>query len=289
MPTPFLKLDLSALRDAVSAHRSDVAIDWVAETTSTNQILAQTGNGYALFGADRQTAGRGRRQRPWLSVEGQSLTFSLRLPAYQGAALPYLPSLPLMVGLAVISAVEQWSAARGFTITGPLALKWPNDVLCNGHKVAGILMESKSALVIGIGINVFFSQQLQQSLRQDSKQNSGHSLPPGGLLPSLLGVDPQCLAALVAATTLAVLSIDSAHRRGGMGANAQRWNALHHFHGHEVCLTDGPEVVREGKVQGIGDSGELLLLDRLGQIQRVLSGDLSMRSVKHNTKHDSKS
>jgi BirA family transcriptional regulator, biotin operon repressor / biotin---[acetyl-CoA-carboxylase] ligase len=280
---------LSALRDAIHVDRSDVVIDWVAETTSTNQVLAETGSGYALFGADRQTAGRGRRQRPWLSIEGQSLTFSLRLPAYQGAALPYLPSLPLMVGLAVVSAVEQWCAACGFSLSGPLALKWPNDVLCNGHKVAGILMESKSALVIGIGINVFFSQQLQQTLRQDNEQNSGSSIPPGGLLPSLAGVDPECLAALVAATTLAVLSIEAAHRRGGMGSNAQRWNALHHFHGHEVCLSDGPEVVREGVVQGIGDSGELLLLDRFGQIHRVLSGDLSMRGVKHNTRHDPKS
>jgi BirA family transcriptional regulator, biotin operon repressor / biotin---[acetyl-CoA-carboxylase] ligase len=181
--TPKLSIDLVSLQQTLQATRADVDVDWVATTTSTNQVLAEDTTAqkrYRVLGADTQTAGRGRRQRPWLSVSGHCLTFSLRLPSYQGLVLEHLPSLPLVVGLAVTDAIKSWALLHHLTLEGDLALKWPNDVLCNQKKVAGILLESKSTVIVGIGINVFLSAQLQQSL----PKNLGLTQPieAGGLL-----------------------------------------------------------------------------------------------------------
>jgi BirA family transcriptional regulator, biotin operon repressor / biotin---[acetyl-CoA-carboxylase] ligase len=244
---------------------------------------------YRVLGADTQTAGRGRRLRPWLSVPGQCLTFSVRLPSYQPFELQHLPSLPLVIGLVVVQAVQRWAQQGNQTLAGALALKWPNDVLCNGKKIAGILIESKSAVVVGIGINVFLSEELAQSLPK--KHGSNNFIEPGGLLltsstsstSSAIAdsntVDKVALADLVAQIVLAMLSADELHRANGLGENAERWNALHLFQGREVCLTDGDQLLHQGVVQGIGKNGELLLRNSLGQVQSVLSGDLSLREA----------
>jgi BirA family transcriptional regulator, biotin operon repressor / biotin---[acetyl-CoA-carboxylase] ligase len=236
-----------------------------------------------VLGADVQTAGRGRRQRPWLSVSGQCVTFSVSLPSYQGIEIQHLSSLPLAVGLAVMNAVKRWANVHDQILHGALALKWPNDVLCNKKKVAGILIESKSAVVVGIGVNVFLSPQLQQSLPLKATPVSGAEameiVEPGGLLLDLASVDATALADLVAKVVLEVLNADKHHRMTGLGNNAERWNAVHLFHDKEVCLTDGDQIVQQGVVLGVGSQGELLLRDSLGQVQRVLSGDLSLRQA----------
>jgi BirA family transcriptional regulator, biotin operon repressor / biotin---[acetyl-CoA-carboxylase] ligase len=283
-----LNLDLVSLQQTIQAQRADVDIDWLEITTSTNQVLADdltSGQRYRVLGADSQTAGRGRRQRPWLSVPGQCLTFSVRLPSYRPSELQYLPSLPLLIGLVVTQAVQSWAITNNKELEGDLALKWPNDVLCNGKKVAGILIESKSAVVVGIGINTFLSPQLLQSLPK--KQGLTSFIEPGGLLSALtprnnLGKTEQ--ADLVAKIVLAILSADELHRVQGLGENAGRWNALHLFQGCEVCLTDGDQLLHQGVVQGIGTQGELLLRNSVGQVQQVLSGDLSLREASSQVK-----
>jgi BirA family transcriptional regulator, biotin operon repressor / biotin---[acetyl-CoA-carboxylase] ligase len=123
----------------------------LASTGSTNaDLLAQAAKGApegSVLAAEAQTAGRGRMGRSWLSPPGAALMFSVLL---RPTAVP--PSrrgwLPLLAGLAVASAV------RG--VTGLEAgLKWPNDVLIGGAKLAGILAEqSAGAIVVGIGLNV---------------------------------------------------------------------------------------------------------------------------------------
>lgn len=239
---------------------------------------------YRVLGADRQTAGRGRRQRPWLSVPGQCLTFSVRLPSYQADELQHLPSLPLVIGLIVVEAVKSWAAACNKTLKGGLSLKWPNDVLCNGKKVAGILIESKAAVVVGIGINVFLSPQLAQSL--PAKLGLGQAVEPGGLFSELAdfnNVTKAELANLVGAIVTAMIAADEFHRANGFEENAERWSALHLFHGREVRLTDGEQLLHQGIVQGIGKHGELLLRNSLGQVQSVLSGDLSLREASSQT------
>ena len=122
----------------------------VEETGSTNaDLLAQArsgaGEGLVLV-AEAQTSGRGRMGRRWISPPRRSLTFSVLLrPAVPAGLLGWLP---LLAGVAVASALQQTAGVDA-------RLKWPNDVLVDGAKIAGILAERwTNAVVIGTGINV---------------------------------------------------------------------------------------------------------------------------------------
>jgi BirA family transcriptional regulator, biotin operon repressor / biotin---[acetyl-CoA-carboxylase] ligase len=122
----------------------------VEETGSTNaDLLAQArsgaGEGLVLV-AEAQTSGRGRMGRRWISPPRRSLTFSVLLrPAVPAGLLGWLP---LLAGVAVASALQQTAGVDA-------RLKWPNDVLVDGAKIAGILAERwGSAVVVGTGINV---------------------------------------------------------------------------------------------------------------------------------------
>ena len=151
-----------------------------AETTSTN-LDARAGRHGDVYTADFQTAGRGRLDHKWLSPPGTNLMMSAVLsvgglspaagglspsigglsPDSGGLSPEAVATLPLVVGLAVVQAV------RG--LLSPIEaqkvlLKWPNDVLIGGRKVAGILCERNGdAVIVGIGINVkqrVFPQEL---------------------------------------------------------------------------------------------------------------------------------
>jgi BirA family biotin operon repressor/biotin-[acetyl-CoA-carboxylase] ligase len=124
----------------------------VGETGSTNADLlaeARSGAGEGLvLVAEAQTAGRGRMGRRWVSPPRSGLTFSVLLrPAGVPAGL--LGWLPLLAGVAAASALARAAGVDA-------RLKWPNDVLAGGAKLAGILAERwGEAIVLGIGINVF--------------------------------------------------------------------------------------------------------------------------------------
>jgi BirA family transcriptional regulator, biotin operon repressor / biotin---[acetyl-CoA-carboxylase] ligase len=135
-------------------------IDVRAETASTNAdaaIAAEHGEaeGFVVV-AEEQTAGRGRRDRQWTSPPRAGLTVSVLLRpglARPERDWPALPAgafgwLPLMAGVALMEAVQRIAEVDA-------ALKWPNDLLVNDGKCAGILAEvSGDAVVIGVGLNV---------------------------------------------------------------------------------------------------------------------------------------
>lgn len=145
---------LAVLRAAVSGGLW-TSLDVVESTGSTNaDLLARvrdepdTAGGQVLV-AEEQTAGRGRLGRSWMSLPGTSLTFSVLLrPASVPAARRGW--LPLLTGVAVAGAVRSAAGVGA-------ALKWPNDVLVGGRKLAGILAEQSpdgAAVVVGVGLNV---------------------------------------------------------------------------------------------------------------------------------------
>ena len=155
----------------------------VAETGSSNaDVLAAAREGARegmVLVAESQTAGRGRMGRRWTSPPRAGLTFSVLLRPY-GVPAALLGWLPLLAGCAVAAAVPAVTAVHP-------RLKWPNDVLVGDAKLAGILAErSGSAVVVGIGINVFQRRDelppgvAATSLLLEAAAGQGAAAPAGG-------------------------------------------------------------------------------------------------------------
>ena len=126
-----------------------------AETVSTN-IDAREGRHGDVFTSDYQTAGRGRLDHKWLSPPGTNLMMSVVL-SVEGLAPEQVATLPLVAGLSVAKALQRFVAGKKDVRreTEDLKLKWPNDVLIDGKKVAGILCERcGDNVIVGIGVNV---------------------------------------------------------------------------------------------------------------------------------------
>ncbi len=245
----------------------DFAIDWVSECASTNSALLDApppddGRLHVLV-ADRQTAGRGRRGRQWLSWDGASLTFSVLWRFPLGAPAP--AGLSLVAGLALARALEQLGVAG-------LQLKWPNDVLVHGDKLAGILVDlvagraRTAAAVIGIGLNL--------------------RLPADATIPAQGGVTDLARALeapLPAPAAVLAAILTELHRlldtfaTAGFPALRGAWAQRNAFAELPVCIS-GEKDVRHGICAGVDDDGALLLRTADG-IERVLAGDVSLRPL----------
>ncbi|MFL6676309.1 MAG: biotin--[acetyl-CoA-carboxylase] ligase [Massilia sp.] len=240
---------------------SGVAVEVVVETGSTNADLlarAPTLQRPVLLVAENQTAGRGRAGRSWLSSAAGSLTFSL---AWRFDGGPQqLAGLPLAVGVALAETLAHLGVQ--------VQLKWPNDLLRDGDKLAGILIETQSAqgggvwAVIGIGLNLLMPDELEAQI--------GRSV---AAVPWLAQMDRDTLvAALLDGLAQALHEFG----RAGFGAFAARWNLRHGYQGELVTIIDRGAVLHEGVAAGVDDAGRLLL-DTAGGRIAVLAGDVSLR------------
>ena len=242
-------------------HAAQVAIEVVAETGSTNaDLLTRLDDlpGPTLLLAEHQTAGRGRAGRSWLSAPGATLTFSLAWPL-QGP-LPRLAGLPLAVGVMLAGGM----AGLGL----PVQLKWPNDVLRDGSKLAGILIETRAArgpgiwAVIGIGINLLLPQELETAIGR-----------PVADAPWLARMERhELMAVLSGALAAGLAEFDDA----GFAPFRARWNALHAHQGQDVTLSEQGRVLHQGRAGGVDALGRLLL-DTPGGRLEIVSGDVSLR------------
>jgi BirA family biotin operon repressor/biotin-[acetyl-CoA-carboxylase] ligase len=247
--------------DIAALSKAGVAVEVVEETGSTNaDLLARAAclSGPLLLVARNQTAGRGRAGRSWLSSNEGSLTFSLAWRVEGGLAR--LTGLPLAIGVALAETLEGLGVQVG--------LKWPNDVLRDGDKLAGILIETQAAqdggvwTVIGIGLNLLMPDELEAQI--------GRSVAS---LPWLARMDRNALlAALLDGLAGALREFE----RAGFAAFAARWNLRHAWQGETVTVLDGGAVLHEGSAAGVDDAGRLLLDTADGRIA-VLAGDVSLR------------
>jgi BirA family biotin operon repressor/biotin-[acetyl-CoA-carboxylase] ligase len=248
--------------DAIGAAcRSAVAIEVVAETGSTNADLLARAAHLArptLLVAEHQSAGRGRAGRSWLSDGDGSLTFSL---AWKFRGPPQsLLGLPLAVGVALAETLARLDV--------PVQLKWPNDVLKDGAKLAGILIETQGAgaggtwAVIGIGLNLLMADALEARIGR-----------PVAAAPWLARMERNTLlASLLDGLCAALTEFEAA----GFGAFSARWNRLHAWGGLEVAVIDNGTTLHAGRAAGVDDGGRLLLDTDAGRIA-VLAGDVSLR------------
>jgi BirA family biotin operon repressor/biotin-[acetyl-CoA-carboxylase] ligase len=241
--------------------RAGVAVEVVAQTGSTNADLlarARTLAAPLLLIAEHQSAGRGRAGRSWLSSPEGSLTFSLAW-RFDGGPQALL-GLPLAVGVALADTLG--------TLGQQVHLKWPNDVLKDGDKLAGILIETQSApgggtwCVIGIGLNLLMPDEIEAQLGRSAAG-----------MPWLARMDRDALMAALLDGLAGCLREFTAR---GFAAFSARWNLRHAWQGETVVLLDGGVVRHEGRAAGVDDSGRLLLDTDEGRIT-VMAGDVSLR------------
>lgn len=258
-------LDPTLLKARLGTLAGRFDVDALDECDSTSSELARRADQGAPAGtvivADRQTAGRGRRGRTWLSAPGASLTFSLlwRFSGPPGT----LSGLSLAVGVALARGLENLGA------TG-IRLKWPNDVLLERDgefaKLAGILIELASdrrgtQAIIGIGLNL-------QAPAADLPQPAAGLAQAMASLPDRHVVLASVLVAL--AEVLAAVAVDGFFGLKSEWAQRNAWQGL-----PVQILADAAEPLL-GICLGADDDGALLLETPAG-VQRILSGDLSLR------------
>lgn len=232
---------------------------------STNSYLMQQAVEGAASGtaclAEQQLAGRGRRGREWISPFGSNIYLSLLWRFNDGASR--LGGLSLAVAVAVMRALS----AAGLNGGG---VKWPNDILVDNHKLAGILVEVAGEsngpcfAVMGIGVNV------DMPSRHDAKIDQAWT----DLRSAGVNTGRNELAALLLNELLSSLPL---YQEEGLDAFRAAWQHWDLTEGKTVRITHGDEA-HYGVARGIDERGLLLLQDESG-LHRYASGEVSLRTM----------
>ncbi|PPC93066.1 MAG: biotin--[acetyl-CoA-carboxylase] ligase [Methylotenera sp.] len=264
LPQPITLLDETTILNAIGEQRSWFKLEVHDHLESTNSYLmkkASAGEAHATcVAANLQTKGRGRRGRQWQAGLGASLTFSLLWRFQCGASA--LSGLSLAVGVALIRTLHEFGIKQA-------QLKWPNDVLIGGEKLAGILielqgdMEGPSAAVIGIGINLNLPSKIKQQIDQ----------PATDLNRVAAAINPNALLGVLLKHLAEVLNN---FEQAGFAQVRDEWLKYHAYHQKPVRMLhpDGRET--SGTAIDVAEDGILLVKTSLGE-QRFSSGEISLR------------
>lgn len=258
-------IDTVLLKERLGGFSGRFDVDALDECDSTSSELMRRADRGAPAGsvvvADRQSAGRGRRGRQWLSTPEASLTFSL-LWRFPGNAAG-LAGLSLAVGVGLVRSLERLGAQG-------VRLKWPNDLLLatGDHyaKLAGILIELASdrrgtQAIIGIGLNL--------------------APPAGELEQPAAGLSEACALvperhAVLAGILVALAEVLQTFAVDGFSGLKTEWQARHAWQDQPVQIVGDGEAPLFGRCLGVDDDGCLRLETATG-VERILSGDVSLR------------
>lgn len=212
--------------------------------------------------AEKQTSGRGRVGRSWSSLPGGIALSIILRPQISPAEAP---KLTIIAGVAVAQAIERSSAIRP-------RLKWPNDIIASGRKIGGILTEMSAEIdrinhiIIGIGLNVNARRA---------------AFPPEiqGLATSLHeeGGSPVSRVRLVQAILEELEASYETFSRSGFDPLLQRWKEFSNTIGARVSVTGGRETI-EGTAVDMDRDGSLIVRKEDGNLERVIAGDVSLRT-----------
>ncbi len=233
---------------------------------STNahlMALAHAGEPHkTLVVSEWQGKGRGRRGRTWLAGLGGGLTFSLLWRFNRPAS--ELSGLSLVVGASLTRMLRDLGLARA-------SVKWPNDILVEDAKLAGVLIElagdmlGPSAAIIGVGVNVLGADALRDQIEQPVTDLSEH-LPVASIERNHL------LQEMVSRLSKDLARFDSV----GFAPFRGEWEALHAHQNRPVHVLTGPGRQVDGLALGVDDGGAFLLGTAAG-VQRFHSGEVSVR------------
>lgn len=260
---PFVPLAVAPIRALLGQRRIQVGLEILDEVDSTNEQLLRTLElpGVRVCLAEAQSNGRGRRGRSWSATPGHNILLSMCWSFDSGPA--GLAGLSLAAGVAVLRALEEFGV-------GGLGLKWPNDILCDGRKLAGLLIDVRgeangpSRVVLGLGLNVYLAPADGARIDQ----------PWSALRETLAApVDRNRLAALLIVHLFEMFRL---FEQEGFSAFRAEWECRHLFQGKAVELRNGQENW-VGTVVGVDANGALRVRDAAGELRDFLSGDVSLR------------
>ena len=261
-----------ATRIDAATQASDAAlqrIDVLFTVDSTNRYVTDhpaTRSGQAvLCVTEIQQAGRGRRGRSWVAPFGSGICMSLgwlfdSLP-------PAFSALSLVVGVALTRALHGMGAHE-------VGLKWPNDLLWRGRKLAGVLIEMRGEpdgpahVVIGIGLNMHLPEASKQQLLEQQAQVTD--------LHEVLGTQMPKRNELVAMFTTHLLQLLKVFAREGFAPFVNEWQRYDVLSKAEVNVLQTDRTVA-GIARGVSEDGSLLVETAQG-IQRFVSGEVSLRA-----------
>lgn len=259
-------LDAGLIESAVSRQWIDAngTIQVLFDTDSTNQRLMQRlvgGNAHAdVVLAEYQSSGRGRRGAKWVSPFAAGISMSMGW--HFDSPPDSLTALSLAAGVAVVAALQN----NGIT---DACLKWPNDIICNGMKLGGILIESRGEtagpfdVIIGTGINVCLPEHVIHAIDQPVTDIARNSAGP---------FSRNKLAGTIISELTAMLE---EFGRQGFAPFLERWRELDYFRNKDAVLVF-PDKTVQGQVLGIDKNG-LLVMSINGVRELFSNGELSLR------------
>ena len=234
-------------------------IESVPETGSTNaDLLARLSDGERIpegtwLVADRQTSGRGRQGRGWSDGAGNFMGSTV---VHRASGDPPAPSLSLLTGAALFATVAPYRSDPPHPV-----LKWPNDLLLGGAKLAGVLLESRGdSVVVGIGVNL---AQAPALAGRDTASLADHGPAP----------DRDAFAAHLAAAFADRLA---RWRTYGIEPILREWRAGSLPEGTPLSVHDAGGEHVTGTFAGLTDEGALRLRSVDGTIRVVHAGDVTL-------------
>jgi len=247
-------------------------VEVLLQVDSTNHYLSSSTPpepGRAILCvAETQTAGRGRRGRSWVAPFGSGICMSLAWTFAESP--PTFSALSLAVGVAIARVLRAHGAQD-------VKLKWPNDIVWQGRKLGGILIEMRgesvgpSQVVIGLGLNTRMPSQVRLEL---AKQQATLIAD----IYEILREHTPTRSALVAAITTELLATLQTFANKGFEPFVDAWHELDSLANAPVRVLSANAIV-EGVARGVASDGALLV-DVAGRQQRFVSGDVSLRAAK---------
>ncbi len=237
-------------------------VEFLQEVTSTHDVLAERlaqypclPHGYSVV-AYQQNSGRGREGRPWHSLAGN----------YHASIWLNVEHMPLAqrILLSYAAAVAVYDTLLTLTAMPSLALKWPNDLLVQGRKLGGMLLEGReNGVLVGIGIN------LQHAPPADALRYPASSLAEQGVADlTVEQLHPQLLRRLLN-------GLRQWQERGDAWL-LQQWQQRAHPIGSRLqCLRPGDIEPLDGRFMGLAKDGSLLLEEAHGVLHHLQVGDIT--------------
>jgi BirA family transcriptional regulator, biotin operon repressor / biotin---[acetyl-CoA-carboxylase] ligase len=256
-------LQLQQVRDGLVTRRLGTKLHYLAEIDSTNayarQLAEQGANEGEVIIAEAQTRGRGRLGRNWVSPPFVNLYVSVILRPQ----LPpvHAPQLTLMAAVALADTIASF-------IGTPPAIKWPNDILVGGKKLAGILTESScdseriEFVILGIGVNLNYPVELMPDVIRERATSiltlTKNNIEREAFLQRLIQDLDRCYGEL---------------EEVGFDSLALRWEAFFGLRGKGVRV-EMTDHIMIGTAKGIDRDGALIVEDDRGERQRIVAGDV---------------